>query len=207
MESAPQIWKRFWRRDDGAVTVSSSILLGIFIIFIGAAIEVGYAIWQYNAAQHAARMGVRIAATTDPVATSLTTMTGLSNTVEAGDPMPDYTFTCSSTSCSSGGMNKDAFDRILYGRDNDGTCATNAPERRGMCDLLSKIQPQNLTIAYEDSGFGIAGNPADIIPLVTVKLSGLSFNFLFLDIITGDLLTTMPDISVTAMSEDLKTGT
>ncbi len=194
---------------DGSISVQASLLITMMIGILGASIEVGYAYWQYNAAHHAARMGVRIAATSDPVAVSLNTMTGYDGTTEAGDPLPAYSITCTGTnqSCSSGSFDQTAFERIVYGKDNDGVCGATSRERRGMCDLMSEIQTSNVSIKYENSGFGIVGNPADVIPLITVSVTGLTYNFLFLDIFTGSRFSSMPDVTITAMSEDLKTGT
>ncbi len=202
------LFSRFCRSKDGAVTVQAALLTTLFIGFIGSSIEIAYAYWQYNAVQHAARMGVRIAATTDPVADSLTTMTGLSTEVAAGDPLPDYSITCTGSllKCSEGSFNEEAFGRIVYGKNNDGLCSATGRETRGMCDYISDIKETNVSVTYQHSGFDTAGNPADVIPLISVKVSGLRFNFLFLDIVTTDRFQTMPDISVTAMSEDLQTG-
>ena len=207
--SIVSIFTAFAKDRTGAITVQAAFLVTLFIGVIGASIEVGYAYWQYNAAHHAARMGVRIAATSDPVAESLNTMTGYDGTTESGDPLPDYTITCSGSNqtCTSGSFDRTAFERIVYGKDNDGICRSTTRERRGMCDLLGEIDSSNVSITYQNSGFGIVGNPADVIPLITVSVTGLTYNFLFLDIVTGNRFTTMPDVTITAMSEDLKTGT
>ena len=190
------------------MTVPAALLMGLFISLIGASIELGYAYYQYNAAQHAARIGVRIAATSDPVSVMLGDMTGMEQGGDAGDPMPDYNIICagSSQSCSVGKFDKAAFERIYFGKDNDGVCGATDRERRGMCDMASHLTNSNVMVSYQNSGFGTAGNPADVVPLITVTLTDLRFNFLFLDMITGDRFTAMPDVSVTAMSEDLKTG-
>ena len=202
------LWDRYRRERRGAVTVPASLLMGIFISVIGASVELGYAYYQYNAAQHAARIGVRIAATSDPVAEVLGTMTGMEGGAEAGDPMPDYNIACNGAtqSCSTGRFDRTAFERVYFGKDNDGICGPTNRERRGMCDMASHLTSANVTISYRNSGFGTAGNPADVLPLISVTLSDLRFNFLFLDMITGDTFTSMPDVTVTAMSEDLKTG-
>ena len=192
----------------GSVSVQATLLITMFVGLLGASVEAGYAYWQYNAAHHAARMGVRIAATSDPVALSLTTMTGYDGSTEAGDPLPAYSITCtgSNQACTQGNFDQAAFNRILYGKDTDGVCAATSRERRGMCDYLDDIEGQNISVTYQNSGFGIVGNPADVVPLITVTVTGLTYNFLFLDIVTGESLSTMPDVSITAMSEDLKTG-
>jgi len=92
------------RNEDGAVTVEAALLSSIMIAMTIAAFEILYGFFQWNSAQQAARIGARIAATSQPVSQELQTMTGLENGGEAGQPMPDYAHSCSgaTTSCSNG---------------------------------------------------------------------------------------------------------
>ena len=204
-----QLSKKYSHSQRGAISVEGAFLSGIFIIIIGASIEASFAFWQWNTAQQSARVGARIAATSDPVANGLTSMTGLSNGTESGDPMPDYTITCEgqSSSCSSGSFNAAEMNRIIFGTDNDGACGATDTARRGMCDMMSNVDASKVAVTYTNSGFGTAGNPANISPVITLTLSDIPINFAFLDIIAPNLSNTIPEIKVTVMSEDLKTRT
>ena len=198
----------FRNNKSGAVSVSAAFVVGMFILLIGGGIEIGHAYWKSNALQHAARMGVRVATTSDPVAIGLTTHTGLTGSTDAGDPMPAYTYTCSgkTKSCSKGGFDEAAFNKILFGRDGDGACLGTSQERRGMCDYFEDLKAENVTISYKGSGLGRAGNPPDLMPFVTVSISGVEHDYVFVDIIA-----TVADIGflgaeAVSLAEDLKSG-
>lgn len=199
----------YTRDNRGAVSVETAFLSAVIFGLIGAGVEAGYAFAQWNTAQQAARMGARVAATSTSVSDALLTNTGLGGGVSAGDPMPDYSYVCSghTARCSSGTYNSTAMNAIVFGPDNDGTCAQTARERMGICDMFDRVDLANVTVTYDSSGLGVAGNPADPAPLVTVSLSDISFDFLFLDLFAPGRFKTMPQVSVTLMGEDLKTGT
>ena len=198
----------FLKNKRGSVSTEASFLLMIMVALTGATVEAGFAYFQWNSAQQAARHGARLAATSDPVAQSLSTMTGLGDGVEAGDPMPDYTRECSgkTRSCNEGGFSNTAMNNIVFGPDNDLTCGTTEKKRRGMCDVFDKITIDNVDVTYTHSGLGIAGNPGQPAPLVTVKVTDMRFNFVFLGLFTPKSFSRMPDVSVSLMAEDLRSG-
>lgn len=180
----------------------------IMVALTGATVEAGYAYFQWNGAQQAARHGARLAATSDPVSERLETMTGLGNGVEAGDPMPDYTLSCAgkTASCNQGSFNSAAMNKIVFGPDNDNSCAKTEKSRRGMCDVFNDVTKDNVEIIYTHSGLGRAGFPANPAPLVTVKVTDMKFDFVLLDLFAPKSFSTMPDVSVSIMAEDLKSG-
>lgn len=199
---------RLRKNQTGSVTVEGSVLAGLLTVFIGGGVEAGHAMWQWNSAQQSARVGARVASMSDPVADTLTTMTGLSNNVSAGDPLPAYEITCSGAtqSCSAGNFNTDAFNRIIYGGGETHTCSNAARHQRGMCDLYGKIKPENVTITYESSGLGVAGEPALPVPLITIKVSNVSLNFVFVRLVSGNTFGTLADIEVGVIGEDLNSS-
>lgn len=200
--------RRLFKNTDGGVSVEASFILMIMVALTGATIEAGYAYFQWNGAQQAARHGARLAATSDPVSQTLGTMTGLGNGVEAGDPMPDYTLSCDgrTASCNQGSFDSTAMNKIVFGPDNDKSCAKTRRERRGMCDVFNDVTKENIEITYTHSGLGTAGFPANPAPLITVKVTDMKFDFVLLDLFTPDSFSTMPDVSVSIMAEDLKSG-
>lgn len=203
-----QFFKKYRENEDGVTVVSFALSSGFVIILTGAAIEIGMAFWQWNTAQQAARRGARLAAISMPVATDLTTMTGVGGSVSPGDPMPDYVRLCSGDTavCSNGAYNQLALNALIYGPDQDDVCAKNTRERSGMCDVYKDIKPENVTVEYRGSGLGIAGYPGQPSPIITVRLTGLEYDFVFLDLIAPGKFKTMPDVEISVMSEDLKAG-
>lgn len=200
---------KFLKNTHGGVTVEASFLLMIMVALTGATIEAGFAYFQWNGAQQAARHGARLAATSDPVSRNLETMTGLGRGVQIGDPMPDYTLKCQgkTSRCNQGGYNSAAMNKIFFGPDNDNACAATEKARRGMCDVYSNITKDNVEVIYTHSGLGTAGYPANPAPLVTVTVTDMKFDFVLLDLFTPDSFKNMPDVSVSIMAEDLKSGT
>lgn len=200
--------RKYTTEQDGGVTVEMSFIITIVIFLTAGVLDAGLGYWQWNSAQQAARHGARIAATSDPIANDLTTMTGIGNGVEAGDPFPDYIRSCSgkTSSCDQGGFNQAALTALVYGLDGDQTCGKTVRERRGICDIVSDVGLENIEISYEGSGLGRAGSPASPAPLITVTIRDLDFDFVFLNALLPGKFQKLPPVSVSVMSEDLSSG-
>jgi len=125
-------------------------------------------------------------------------MTGLEGGVQIGDPIPDYSLSClgKTQSCNIGSFNSMAMNKIVFGPDDDGSCSKTQKERRGMCDVFEDVRIDNVEVTYTSSGLGTAGFPADPVPLITVKVTDMKFDFVFLDLFTPESFSTMPDVSV-----------
>lgn len=198
-----------FQNDQSGIAATEFGLLSVLLISVTiGALELGLGYFQYNSAQQAARIGARLAATSDPVASDMRSMTGLGGGTVSGDPMPAYSRTCKGASqrCNQGGYNAVAMNALLFGPDNDGVCEANANKlRRGVCDVLPRVSLDNLEVRYEGSGLGTAGNPAVLSPLVTVTVKDLDFNFFVIDAFMPNKFSKMPEITVSVMAEDLKT--
>jgi len=172
----------------GASAAEFAIVLPLLLIFLLGIIDAGRWIWTYNRAEKATQMGARFAVVADPVTSAIgASYLGVDGLTQ-GDAIPAAEFgkitciatgtpsavsascNCTTAPCPDGTADSAAFQDII-GR---------------MRAFLPEIQPSNLTIVYSSSGLGYAGNPngADLSPLVTVTLSGLTFtpmtSFLFL---------------------------
>ena len=193
--------RHFIKRDEGAVTIESSLIIMILIILTGGAIEASYAFYQFNSAQQAVRTGVRIAATSDPVASSL-------NAVTSGNATRNFEISCTDDGkrCSFGSYNSAAMERIIFGPDQDGVCGATTRLRRGMCDIFRDTQNAHVDVSYISSGFGTAGNQGDAAPLVSVTLREVPLNFVFLNLVGFDGLLHLPPVEATLMGEDLRNG-
>ena len=157
-------------KEDGASAVEFALVLPLLLFLLFGIIDTGRYLWSINRAEKAAQMGVRTAVVTQYVSSSLDTdyVGQCATPLQAGDPIPASCFTqitCSrsgnTVSCTSGTANATAFNRILS----------------RVQAFMPEIQPSNLQIIYSPSGLGYAGDPngPDVAPLVTVRLTGLTF--------------------------------
>ncbi len=195
-----QFIHRFKTSESGSVTVETSLIILFLIILTGGTIETGFAFHQYNAAQQAARTGVRIAATSDPVSRDMADYTSVSNL--------NFERHCSNDtqSCSSGQYDSSAMQRIVFGPDGDGTCGATTRARRGMCDVFSDTQRANVDVSYIGSGLGRTGAQGDAAPIVSVTIRDIPVNFVFLDLVGFKNIVHLPPVEATLMGEDLKNG-
>ena len=198
-----RVFSTFRRDKRGATAVEVGLLSGVFAVLTGGAVEMGLYLHAHNAAQTAARHGARLAATGEPVSGWLRTYDGLGNGVLAGDPLPDYSVECSgaSASCTQGTYNPDGMNRLVFGPDGSG-CADRERRLQGMCSF-ARVDARNVSVRYQSSGLGTAGRPADPVPLITVTVSGLSHDFVFLDrILPGEQR--MGSVSASVLAEGLE---
>jgi Flp pilus assembly protein TadG len=194
------------RNERGASMVEFSIIAFLFFMLLGGLIDFSYAFYQWNSATKALQQGARLAATSDPVDSSLKNWTGLSSGIDPGDPFPAFTRTCSgaSGSCSGGTYSTAAMNTIVYGRNQASCGAVGADQTPGMCDVFSRVQPQNVIVTYQQTGLGFAGRPGGPVPTITVELTGLTFTYVFLGGLFGPI--TMPPMRTTETGEDMCTN-
>jgi Flp pilus assembly protein TadG len=196
-----------WRDASGAVAVEFGLVGGMFIVMLLGMMEFGTAFWQWNRASKALQLGVRLAAVSDPVSSDLKTMTGISGTVEEGDPMPYFQRICNGASktCSGGTFDQQALQTLVYGRGN-AACPTTTQRYPAMCQLFPRIRPENVVVEYTHTGLGFAGRPGGPLPSITVRLIGLEFDFVVLDDLLGLTKISMSGLNATATAEDLRGG-
>jgi hypothetical protein len=189
------------RDNSGASMVEFSIVAFLFFIFMGGLVDFSVGFYQWNSASKALQQGARLAATSDPVDSTLKNWMGGSG-LTPGDPFPAFTRECTVGSCTGGTYDATAMNTIVYGRDL--VCGPgNADNTPGMCDVFSRIQPSNVKITYQQTGLGFAGRPGGPVPTITVELTGLTFNFVFLNGLMGFAPIPMPPMKTTATGEDM----
>ena len=163
-------FRRLLSDPNGASAAEFALVLPLLLLVMFGIIDVGRYMWSINRAEKAAQMGVRMAIVTEYVSSDIGDdyVGQCSTPLGAGDPIPPECFsqiTCSRTgnsaSCTSGTANTVAFNRVL--------------ERMQL--FLPELQPSSAQIIYSPSGLGYAGDPSgpDVAPLVTVRLSGVTF--------------------------------
>lgn len=165
--------REFLRDRRGASAAEFALVLPLLILMLLGVLDAGRFMWEYNRAEKATQMGVRYAVVTEMVPAGLETYSfALSDGILAGTPVPAANFTsveCNTTNCSpcTGsvcgviGYDAAAFDAIVA----------------RMRLMYPMINDTNVRIEYRNVGLGYAGDPngPDVAPLVTVRLTGLTF--------------------------------
>ena len=229
MKSRRNSWRRALAGDrGGSVSVENAIVFGLLFVLTIALIEFSLALWQWNTAEKATELGVRYAVQSDPVAVAFMNYDAVSVGIRPGKDLtttevPPFTLSCATTdgvsgSCSCSGAGCGAFIAgLTTGAVTDfDPIAFNAIVRR-MDGVFrgSDLGPENVRIDYSHVGVGFAARPGgpDIVPAVTVRLTGVTFNFMVLSFIRPLMFygveqsTTsgipMPPFTATLSGEDL----
>jgi Flp pilus assembly protein TadG len=217
----------FWDDEGGATFLEFTVGMMTFFVILFGIIEFSYIFYQWNAATKAVQFGARLAAVSEPVASDLTTMTGVGGGVLPGGQMPTFDFECTATTgdgsagtCTpSGTYSPSAMQAIVFGRLNDSvgtartTCSTAAvsnPLQNGMCNYFSGItSAQMVKVRYQYTGLGYAGRPGGPghtggpVPTITVSVTGITYSFTFLNGLMGFSTATVPGLATTVTGEDL----
>ena len=187
-------------RDRGGISsVEFALVAGLFFTFVLGMIDVSRAMWAWNAAAKATRIGARHAVVNDMVALGLRKFSGLEAGLAVAAPVPVGTAGTQTRTCTESGCvgDPDGMDPLAF-----------ADLVRRMQRVYGGIGPENLVIEYRHIGLGFAGNPLgpDIDPAVTVKLQGLTFD-LITPGLSGLVSIPMPDFATTLTGEDHRTLT
>lgn len=168
------IVQRLFHDQRAASAAEFALVLPLLLLFLLGLIDTGRFMWEYNQAEKATQMGVRHAVATNVVPTGLSTYSfATSGGIIAGNPVPVSSFeqaTCNTTSCScspSGGVcSVIGYDGLAF----DAIVAR-------MNDMYGPITDTNVTVEYRNVGLGFSGDPngPDVAPLVTVRLTGMTF--------------------------------
>ena len=173
----------------GSVAVEYAIIIGLLMVLTISIVEFSLALWQWNTAEKATELGVRYAVQSDPVALGLAEYNGVTGGgFNPGTPLnfsnlAAFTLSCTNTSCSCSGAGCGDFTGSVSNPTGVDTVAFNAIITR-MDGVFrgSDLDATNVTIDYSHVGMGFAGRPgADLVPMVTVRLSGVTFDFMVLN--------------------------
>jgi Flp pilus assembly protein TadG len=197
--------RNLWRDEGAASAAEFGLIVPILTLLLFSVIDAGRFMWEYNRAEKATQAGARMAVVTTVVAGGLVTPSYVGQTYSGvtltqGDRIPASalgTVSCTSTACTCTGTCPTG----VPGTAN--TTSFNAIVQR-MQYMSPSIKATNVVIEYRGSGLGFAGDPdttrPQISPLVTVKLTGMTFRPLaFLTFAAF----TMPDFATTLTAEDL----
>lgn len=189
------------RRDESGLAAEFALVVPLMLLLILGTIDIGIYAYTLNRAEKATQIGARWAAVTDPLNTELKTVNLSGVTVSGtqlgqGDRVPAAALgllTCNNTTCT-------CTTGPCYGTGHDAAAFTKLADR--MRQILPGIQNSNIVVEYRGSGLGYAGDPngPDIAPLITVRLTGLSYNSIVLSPL--GTTTSLPDFAYSITSED-----
>jgi Flp pilus assembly pilin Flp len=187
----PSILRAFARDRRGAASAEFALVSMAFIAAMLSIIDASRLAWELNSAKAATRAGARFAAVSPMVSTKLATYSGVDSGIGNGEPIPPnaaLNVSCTSSSCSSGGADAAAFAAIVA----------------RMQGYYGRVQPANVVVEYEHVGLGVSGTPnaPDVQPLVTVRLTGLTFAPGMLQVF-GIAPFNLPPVASTFSGEDL----
>lgn len=190
-----------FRHDERGLAAEFVLVLPLLLLLMLGTIDIGLYAYTLNRAEKATHIGARFAAVTDPLANEIASTSYVNQTVgsvliEQGDRVPAGALgllTCTNTSCT-------CTTGPCPGTTYNSTAFTNLANR--MKNVLPSIQDTNIIVEYRGSGLGYAGDPTgpDVAPLITVRLTGYSYN----SVVLSPLGTTtiMPDFAYSITSED-----
>ena len=188
------------RRGSGAAEFA--LVLPLLILLLFGVIDAGRFLWEMNRAEKATAAGAREAVVTDVLAPGLASATyvGVGGLTQ-GDLIPASAF--GKVICTSSGCCVSATILCTSPYPALGTFDTTAFNRivTRMNGLKSNIAAANVQVIYSGSGLGYAGDPngMDVSPLVTVSLTGMTFDPL---VLFGLVAFPMPDFRTTLTAED-----
>ncbi len=186
------IVNRFLADRSGAVLVEFTLVVLIMLTMTFGIVEFGYAGFQWANAEAATQRGVRLAATRS-AAIAVTPDCGPGTNVTLGQPCSTdptsyaWSLTCNAASTASGC--------------NGPTLALIVAE---MQRSYPKITSTNVNVTFSGAGLGFQGLGRPV-PIVTVELTGLTFDFIALDGLIGlpDQIN-MPAFRTSLAAEDLE---
>jgi TadE-like protein len=187
----------------GDTAVEFALVLPLLLVLLFGIIDGGRFLWEVNRAEKATQAGARFAVVASPLAGGLTSADYLGvGGLTQGDIIPASALgkiVCNQSACCAGAVTCTApFPAV--GTFNT-TVFNNIAAR--MTALDHAIKPENIIVTYSGSGLGFAGDPngPDVSPIVTVKLTGMTFKpITFLLFATF----TLPDFRTSLTAEDLK---
>jgi Flp pilus assembly protein TadG len=191
--------RQIFRATGASSAAEFALVLPLLLLLLFGIIDGGRLMWEFNRAEKATQMGARFAAVTNPVLGSGFSdySFAITDLVPAGSAVPTAEFDnaiCTEGSCTCVGGT--VCGSVAY----DGTAFQAIVDR--MATMYPQITAENVKIEYKNIGLGFAGDPngPDVAPLVTVRLTGLTFK----PITTLMFATfTMPEFATSLTGEDL----
>jgi hypothetical protein len=198
-------WLRSLLRDErGATLVEATLVFPIVLILTFGLVEFGRALWQYHTAERATAAGARWLATRHGVVGSAAPLTSELWTavvpdcfVNSSDPPGTN---CSQVTGATG------WSQTCSGA-GGGNC--DATQMSALLTEMQRYAPfitsSNVSVLLQGSNIGFVGR-GRAVPLITVRTTGLTYNFVALNGLLGFAPITMPSFASTVVAEDQKEG-
>lgn len=169
---------RFLRDEKGISSIEFTLVAAVFLLIMLSVIDFCVALWEWNMAAYATRVGARQAVVSDLASISLRTLDG-TQYAAIGNSIPVASFPsalspkyCTVDGCGqteatandSGDLDMAAFMSIV----------------NKMKQHYGRITANDVVIKYEHVGLGLAGNPVgpDLDPMITVSLRNVQYTFM-----------------------------
>jgi Flp pilus assembly pilin Flp len=181
---------RFRQNESGATLVEYTLVFMLLMLLTFGLIEFGVVLYQYNAAETATAVGARFAATRGPIVTGVSDC-GVTTNATAGTfcsavgGSDSWTITCNAAA-PAGGCQGAALSALVA----------------EMQSFDPDIEAQNVQVVFRGAGLGFVGRGSPV-PMVTVRLTGMQYDFIALDDLLGFGAITMPGFDATIVGEDL----
>lgn len=197
------------RDSSGAGAAEFALVLPLLLLLLFGIIDAGRFLWEVNKAEKATQMGARYAIVTSVIPAALVSAdyTGTANCDEDGNgtyetcvtgsdiknPAALGQVTCTSSSCA------------CTVAPCPGTPAIPAASFTNLVSRMQAMKPDisasNVQVEFKGSGIGYAGDPTgmDIVPLITVRLTGMQFRPITL---FGGVAFDLPSFGTTLSAED-----
>jgi Flp pilus assembly protein TadG len=190
----------------GGAAAEFAMVLPLAIIFLLGIIDVGRLMWTWNMAEKATQMGVRYAVVTDYVVPAIGTQSFVGqSSLTQGDVVPASAYGTTTCTKPSTAVTCACVGTCPWGASP--AAAGGSPDPfTGIFTRMDAIMPElstsNVEVLYQPSGIGFAGDPngSDIAPLVTVKLTGVTFTPLVFQLFGASI--TLPDFRASLTLED-----
>jgi Flp pilus assembly protein TadG len=195
----------FLRNERGSTLVETTIVFTLMMLLTFGLVDFGYAFWQYSAAEKATAAGARWIATRHGVAGTQAALTNELYTSVVPDCFTNDAATTLGTLCSQvAGASGWAANCAGAG---GGSCSSTQ-----MTALLTEMRryfpnltAANVAVHFQGSSLGFVGR-GRAIPLITVRTSGLTYNFVAIGALLGLNAMPMPSFDSTLPAEDQKEG-
>lgn len=203
-----------WRRSEGAAAIEFALVcIPLLLITIGI-MEFAFALFQWNAAEKATQMGVRMAVVSTPVVGGLNTFDGTGGGTTPGEEPPaDFVNTANAPIVCTGNGTTGTCTNVLAGIDSTFNNDAHTRILTKMRKIFPRIAASNVAVEYYFMGLGFVGRPCGPVPSVTVRLQNMNFDFIVIDsllalVAGGSGLgpsMAMPSFTATMTGEDLDT--
>jgi Flp pilus assembly protein TadG len=167
--------RRLCGRTEGAVGAEFAMVLPLLILLLLGMIDVGRYMYTLNQVEKATQMGARMAVVTNMVSTGLANQ-NYGASLGQGAAIPLSSFGSAQCTSSGGAVSCTCVTSPCPTLTPVDTAAFNSVADR-MILIAGYLDRNNVTIRYDNSGLGYAGDPngPDVAPIVTVSATNVAF--------------------------------